>query len=71
MSLSDHMLRFGGTLLASPVAASNGPWPAVERKAEYMFIGLGDLHTETACGTTTLATGTVIGGGPFSVGHYL
>jgi hypothetical protein len=41
----------------------------VERKAEYMFIGLGDLHAETACGTATLATGTVIGGGSFCVGH--
>ena len=38
-------------------------------KAEYMFVGLGDLHTETSCSNATLATGAVVGGGPFCFNH--
>jgi outer membrane immunogenic protein len=38
-------------------------------KAEYMFVGLGDLHTETSCSNATLATGVVVGGGPFCFNH--
>jgi outer membrane immunogenic protein len=34
-------------------------------KAEYMFIGLGDRHTETSCSFATLANGVRVGGGQF------
>jgi outer membrane immunogenic protein len=36
-------------------------------KGEYMFIGLDD--SLTSCGTATLATGVVVGGGPFCHNH--
>jgi outer membrane immunogenic protein len=36
-------------------------------KGEYMFIGLDE--TLASCGTATLASGAVVGGGPFCFGH--
>jgi outer membrane immunogenic protein len=38
-------------------------------KGDYMFIGLGDLHTETSCSSATLASGATVGGGQFCFNH--
>ena len=38
-------------------------------KAEYMFIGLGDRHVSTTCGSASLASGATVGGGQFCFDH--
>jgi outer membrane immunogenic protein len=38
-------------------------------KAEYMFIGLGDRHVSTTCGSANLGSGATVGGGQFCFDH--
>jgi outer membrane immunogenic protein len=38
-------------------------------KGEYMFIGLGDNHSLSSCGSAIAPAGNVVGGGPFCFNH--
>jgi outer membrane immunogenic protein len=38
-------------------------------KGEYMFIGLGDHHSLSSCGSAIAPAGNVVGGGPFCFNH--
>lgn len=66
ISTSDSKTVTTGTLGGGIEWALGNNWSI---KGEYMFIGLGDLHTSTTCGSATLASGATVGGGPFCFNH--
>jgi outer membrane immunogenic protein len=66
ISTSDSSTFTTGTLGGGIEWALWGNWTA---KAEYMFIGLGDNHVVTTCGSASLASGATVSGGPFCFDH--